>query len=410
MPLLELFRVAFEALRVNLMRSILTMLGIIIGVAAVIAMVTVGAGAQAEVDRQISSLGSNLFMVMSGARGRGGVRMATGSQSTLTVSDARALKTEIPEIVAAAPTMRGGAQVVVGNTNWSTTVQGIDNDYLIARGWQIDEGRDLEPQEVRTGAKVAILGATVATELFGAGNAIGQTLRVKNVPFQVVGTLVAKGQSGMGSDQDDVVMMPLQAAAGRVLGRASHRSDSIGVIFVSVAEAWMMDDVEQQMAAVLRQRHRISGEGQDTFTIRNMSEIVETRAEARQVFNMLLAAVASVSLVVGGIGIMNIMLVSVTERTREIGLRMAVGAKGRDILLQFLVEAVALCLAGGFLGILIALVLTFGIAWIAEWPMLLQWPVVVMALGFSGAIGIFFGFYPARKAAAKDPIEALRTE
>ena len=410
MPLLELFRVAFEALRVNLMRSILTMLGIIIGVAAVIAMVTVGAGAQAEVDRQISSLGSNLFMVMSGARGRGGVRMATGSQSTLTVSDARALKTEIPEIVAAAPTMRGGAQVVVGNTNWSTTVQGIDNDYLIARGWQIDEGRDLEPQEVRTGAKVAILGATVATELFGAGNAIGQTLRVKNVPFQVVGTLVAKGQSGMGSDQDDVVMMPLQAASGRVLGRASHRSDSVGVIFVSVAEAWMMDDVEQQMAAVLRQRHRISGEGQDTFTIRNMSEIVETRAEARQVFNMLLAAVASVSLVVGGIGIMNIMLVSVTERTREIGLRMAVGAKGRDILLQFLVEAVALCLAGGFLGILIALVLTFGIAWIAEWPMLLQWPVVVMALGFSGAIGIFFGFYPARKAAAKDPIEALRTE
>ena len=410
MPLLELFRVAFEALRVNLMRSILTMLGVIIGVAAVIAMVTVGAGAQAEVDRQISSLGSNLFIVMSGARRRGGVRSATGAELTLTEADARAMKAEIPEIVAAAPTMRGGAQVVVGNTNWSTTVQGVDNEYLVARAWQIDEGRDLEAQEIRTGAKVAILGATVATQLFGAGNAIGQTVRVKNVPFEVVGTLVAKGQSGMGSDQDDIVMMPLQAARGRVLGRLGHRSDSVSVIFVSVAEAWMMDDVEAQIGSVMRQRHRVTGDKEDSFTIRNMSEIVETRAEARQVFNMLLAAVASVSLVVGGIGIMNIMLVSVTERTREIGLRMAVGAKARDILLQFLVEAVALCLAGGFLGILIALVLTFGIAWIAEWPMLLQWPVVVMALGFSGAIGIFFGFYPARKAAAKDPIEALRTE
>ncbi len=410
MPLLELLRVALEALRVNLMRSVLTMLGIIIGVAAVIAMVTVGAGAQAEIDRQISSLGSNLFMVMSSARSRGGVRSASGSELRLTVADARALKAEIPEIVAAAPTMRGAAQVVVGNTNWSTTIQGIDNEYLVARGWQIDEGRDLEPQEIRGGSKVALLGSRVATELFGAGNAIGQTVRIKNVPFVVVGTLLEKGQSSMGFDQDDIAMVPLDAARGRVLGRGGPRSDTVSVIFVSVAEGWMMDDVERQIGEVLRQRHRVRPGAEDPFAIRNMSEIVETRAEARQVFNMLLAAVASVSLVVGGIGIMNIMLVSVTERTREIGLRMAVGAKGRDILLQFLVEAVTLCLIGGFLGILCALVITFGIARIAEWPVLLQWPVVVLALGFSAAIGIFFGFYPARKAAAKDPIEALRTE
>ena len=410
MPVVELLRVALEALRVNLLRSVLTMLGIIIGVAAVIAMVTVGAGAQAEIDRQISSLGSNLFMVMSSARSRGGVRSASGSELRLTVADARALKAEIPEIVAAAPTMRGAAQVVVGNTNWSTTIQGIDNEYLVARGWQIDEGRDLEPQEIRGGSKVALLGSRVATELFGAGNAIGQTVRIKNVPFVVVGTLLEKGQSSMGFDQDDIAMIPLDAARGRVLGRGGPRSDTVSVIFVSVAEGWMMDDVERQIGEVLRQRHRVRPGAEDPFAIRNMSEIVETRAEARQVFNMLLAAVASVSLVVGGIGIMNIMLVSVTERTREIGLRMAVGAKGRDILLQFLVEAVTLCLIGGFLGILCALVITFGIARIAEWPVLLQWPVVVLALGFSAAIGIFFGFYPARKAAAKDPIEALRTE
>ena len=410
MPLLELFRVAFEALRVNLMRSILTMLGIIIGVAAVIAMVTVGAGAQAEVDRQISSLGSNLFMVMSGARSRGGVRTAAGSEVRLTVDDARALKAEIPEIVAAAPTMRGAGQVVLGNTNWATTIQGIDNEYLVARGWQIDEGRDLEPQEVRTGGKVALLGARVVRELFGAGNAIGQTIRIKNVPFQVVGTMVPKGQSSMGYDQDDIVMIPLRAARGRVLGRSGTRADSVSVIFVSVAEGWMMDDVERQILEVLRQRHRVPPGRDDPFGIRNMSEIVETRAETQAVFNILLAAVASVSLVVGGIGIMNIMLVSVTERTREIGLRMAVGARARDILLQFLVEAVTLCLLGGFLGIVIALVLTFGIARIAEWPVLLEWPVVVLALGFSGAIGVFFGYYPARKAAAKDPIDALRTE
>ena len=247
-------------------------------------------------------------------------------------------------------------------------------------------------------------------ELFGAGNVVGQAIRIKNVPFTVVGALKAKGQSSGPWDQDDTVMVPFKTAEGRVIGKSRSRTGAVRAIYVSVGNSRAMDDVEQEIAEILRQRHRIGPDQQDTFSIRNMTEMVETRAEAKQTFNMLLAAVASVSLVVGGIGIMNIMLVSVTERTREIGLRMAVGAKERDIMLQFLVEAVTLCLAGGLLGIVIALTVTVGIAEIAGWPVLVQWPIIFIAMAFSGAIGVFFGFYPARKAAAKDPIEALRSE
>ena len=410
MSLFELIRVAFDALRVNLLRSFLTMLGIVIGVAAVIAMVTVGAGAQAEVDRQIQSLGSNILMVRSGSRFFGGARTAAGSTESLTVDDSRALKAEIPEIVAAGSSNRGSGQVVVGNQNWSTTLYGVDADYLIARNWEIAQGREFEPAEFRNGAKVALLGNTVVEELFGAGNVVGQAIRIKNVPFTVVGALKAKGQSFGPWDQDDTIMVPFKTAEGRLLGRNQHRTGSVRDIYVSVGDPRMMDYVEEEIAEVLRQRHRIGPNQQDTFSIRNMTEMVETRAEASQVFNMLLAAVASVSLVVGGIGIMNIMLVSVTERTREIGLRMAVGAKERDIMFQFLVEAVTLCLLGGLIGIVVALTITVGVAEIAGWPVLVQWPIVFIAIAFSGAIGIFFGFYPARKAAAKDPIEALRSE
>ena len=410
MSLFELVRVAFDALRVNMLRSVLTMLGIVIGVSAVIAMVTVGAGAQAEVDRQMQALGSNLLMIRSGSRWFGGARTAAGSTESLTVDDTRALKEGIPEIVAAASTNRGSAQVVVGNLNWSTTIYGIDGDYLIARNWEIAQGREFEPREFRNGAKVALLGDTVVKELFGAGNVVGQAIRIKNVPFTVVGALKAKGQSSGPWDQDDTVMVPFKTAEGRVIGKSRSRTGAVRAIYVSVGNSRAMDDVEQEIAEILRQRHRIGPDQQDTFSIRNMTEMVETRAEAKQTFNMLLAAVASVSLVVGGIGIMNIMLVSVTERTREIGLRMAVGAKERDIMLQFLVEAVTLCLAGGLLGIVIALTVTVAIAEIAGWPVLVQWPIILIAMAFSGAIGIFFGFYPARKAAAKDPIEALRTE
>ena len=410
MSLFELVRVAFDALRVNMLRSVLTMLGIVIGVSAVIAMVTVGAGARAEVDRQMQALGSNLLMIRSGSRWFGGARTAAGSTESLTVDDTRALKEGIPEIVAAASTNRGSAQVVVGNLNWSTTIYGIDGDYLIARNWEIAQGREFEPREFRNGAKVALLGNTVVKELFGAGNVVGQAIRIKNVPFTVVGALKAKGQSSGPWDQDDTVMVPFKTAEGRVIGKSRSRTGAVRAIYVSVGNSRAMDDVEQEIAEILRQRHRIGPDQQDTFSIRNMTEMVETRAEAKQTFNMLLAAVASVSLVVGGIGIMNIMLVSVTERTREIGLRMAVGAKERDIMLQFLVEAVTLCLAGGLLGIVIALTVTVGIAEVAGWPVLVQWPIIFIAMAFSGAIGVFFGFYPARKAAAKDPIEALRSE
>ena len=410
MSLFELVRVAFDALRVNMLRSFLTMLGIVIGVAAVIAMVTVGAGAQAEVDKQIQALGSNILMVRSGSRFFGGARTAAGSVESLTVDDTRALKVEIPEIVAAGSSNRGQGQVVVGNQNWSTTLYGVDADYLIARNWEIAQGREFEPAEFRNGAKVALLGNTVVDELFGAGNVVGQAIRIKNVPFIVVGALKAKGQSFGPWDQDDTIMIPFKTAEGRLLGRSQHRTGSVRDIYVSVGDPRMMDYVEQEIAEVLRQRHRIGPNQQDTFSIRNMTEMVETRAEATQIFNMLLAAVASVSLVVGGIGIMNIMLVSVTERTREIGLRMAVGAKERDIMFQFLVEAVTLCLLGGLVGIVVALTITVGVAEIAGWPVLVQWPIVFIAIAFSAAIGIFFGFYPARKAAAKDPIEALRSE
>ena len=406
----ELFRVAFGALRVNLLRSTLTILGIVIGVAAVITMVTMGAGTQAEVDRQIQSMGSNVFMVRSGSSRRGGPRVAVGSEQRLTEADAIALKREIPEIVAAAPTLRGNGQAVVGNLNWATTIQAINRDYLIARGWQIDEGRDFEPQELRSGAKVALLGATVAEELFGVGSVVGQTIRVKNVPLTVVGTLVPKGQTSMGSDQDDIVMVPLETGRKRLVGRSSARAGGVDILFVSVEEAWMMDDVEEQMREFFRSRHRVAADAPDSVFIGNMSEWMETRAETQQLFNTLLAAVASVSLIVGGIGIMNIMLVSVTERTREIGLRMAVGAKGRDIMRQFLVEAITLCLAGGLIGIALALATSLAVARLAGWPVLVQWPVVIIAFVFSGTIGVFFGFYPARKAAAKDPIEALRSE
>jgi len=409
MSLLEALRVAFGALRTNLLRSLLTMLGIIIGVAAVITMVTLGTGAQRQIDAQIESLGSNLLVVFPGAGRDRGVRTAAGTRIRLTEADAKALKREIPDIVAAAPTMRGQAQIVYGNTNWSTIVQGIDGDYLTARNWTISAGRDLEPREIRTGAKVILLGATVEEALFGESRALGQMVRVGTVPFEVVGVLGAKGQTMMGGDQDDTVMMPLAAARTRVLGQQQAVADAVGVILVSVREPHLMSSVALQIAEVLRQRHRIQG-GDDPFTVQNMSEMVETRAEANRVFNLLLAAVASVSLLVGGIGIMNIMLVSVTERTREIGLRRAVGARASDILAQFLVEAVLLCSLGGGIGILVALALTLGIAGLTDFPVALDGAVVALAVLFSATIGVLFGYYPARRAARQDPIVALRHE
>jgi putative ABC transport system permease protein len=408
--LAEAVLIAITALKTNVLRSLLTMLGIIIGVAAVITMVAMGTGAQREVDAQIAALGTNVFMIMPGSYRDRGARLGTGTRARLTEDDARAIRREVAGVVAAAPTMRGSVQVVAGNMNWSTTVQGIDNDYLLARSWTLAEGRAFEPREVRSGARVVLVGVTVAEELFGEADVLGQTIRLNNVPFSIVGVLGRKGQSMMGSDQDDVVMVPLEAARGRLLGHSQAVARAVGVIMVSVEQAFMMDEVEEQMTALLRQRHRVRGDQEAPFRIRNMSEMVETRAETSRVFNMLLAAVAGVSLVVGGIGIMNIMLVSVTERTREIGLRRAVGARRGDILGQFLIEAVTLCTLGGVVGVLLSITIIVVTARTTGWPVALPPQIVVLAVLFSAVIGVFFGYYPARKAARQDPIEALRHE
>jgi len=403
-------RIALAALRVNKMRSALTMLGIIIGVAAVIVMIAVGNGAQARVEDQIRSLGSNIIMVMSGAALSGGARSGSGSQQTITEDDAYALGREIEEI-AAAPTLRGSGQVVAGNANWSTTFYGITPDYLEAREWPIAEGRGFEQAEMNSAAKVALIGQTVAKSLFGDGSALDQVIRVRKVPLTVIGVLEKKGQNMMGQDQDDVILMPISTARKRVLGAsAMAKSRAVGSITVKVRQGADMKVAEEKMRELLRQRHRLQPGQDDDFFVRNLSEILQAQEASSKVLAMLLAAVASVSLLVGGIGIMNIMLVSVTERTREIGLRMAVGARGGDILSQFLVEAVTLSLIGGIIGILLGIGGSFLVGELAGWRTELSLPSIGLAVGFAAVVGIFFGYYPARKASSLLPIEALRYE
>ena len=407
---LQSARVALRALRVNMLRSVLTMLGIIIGVGAVIAMVGVGAGAQARVAEQIQSLGSNLIIVLSGSTTQGGIRLGQGSQLTITEEDSAAIAREVPAVQASAPSMRGSAQVVYGNLNWATGIQGVTPDYSEAREWGIVSGRFVTSEDVDGATKVALLGQTTAQNLFGDSDPLGQIIRIKKVPFTVVGVLDRKGQNSWGQDQDDIVLIPLSTAKKKVLGVSQANARSVGAISVKIRPAESMSDAEDQMRGLLRQRHRLQPYQDDDFTIRNLSEILQTQEESSKVMTYLLAAIASVSLLVGGIGIMNIMLVSVTERTREIGLRMAVGARGRDILMQFLVEAVTLSLIGGVIGIVLGVGGTQAISQFAEWRTQLPVEAIMMAFGFSAAIGIFFGFYPARKAAQLDPIEALRYE
>ena len=320
------------------------------------------------------------------------------------------MKAEIPNIVAAAPSISEREQLVSGSDNWNARIYAMTADFMVARNWKVKEGRPISADEFNRGERVLLMGQTIVESMFGASNVIGQTVRVRNVPFTIVGTLERKGSSSNGWDQDDVVLVPIKTARTRLMGRSGTRGNSVEYIYVTVRESWMMPDVEQQASELLRQRHRVPFDADDPFTIRNMSEMYETQLEAQNVFNYLLSAIASVSLLVGGIGIMNIMLVSVTERTREIGLRMALGARSRDIMLQFLVEAVVLCIGGGAIGIGVAMGASYGIAELAKWPVLVQTYVILLAIVFSGCIGIFFGFYPARKAAAKDPIDALRTE
>ena len=401
--------VALRSVRVNALRSALTMLGIIIGVAAVITMVAVGAGAQDRVAAQIESLGSNLIVIFNGSVTSGGARLGAGSNRSLTESDAEALRS-IDAIEAAAPTVRSTVQLVNGNLNWSTSTQGTTRDYLVAREWAVAVGRDFSPDEVRGAQKVLLLGGTVAENLFPDGDALGATLRLNKVPFTVIGVLAEKGQNSFGQDQDDIAVIPISTAKKRVFGSQRGRPDSVRSILVKVREAERMAEAEEQVNELLRVRHRITPGQTDDFAVRNLSEIMATREASSRILSILLAAVASVSLVVGGIGIMNIMLVSVTERTREIGLRMAVGARRRDILVQFLVEAVTLSLIGGLIGIAIGIGASVAIANIADWPVLIQPASLVIAFVFAGAVGIFFGFYPARKAALLNPIDALRYE
>jgi putative ABC transport system permease protein len=411
MNMLAVLRIALKALRVNKLRSSLTMLGMIIGVAAVIAMIAIGSGAQERVRQQIKNLGSNLILIFPGSTTASGVRLGTGAAQTLTEEDAMAIAREVEGVVVAAPAVRGAGQVVAGNANWSTQYFGTTNDYFVARDWPLAAGRLFEEAEINGAGKVAIIGQTTAEKLFGEGvDPIDQVIRVRKVPLTIIGVLERKGQNALGQDQDDILLLPISTARNRVLGQAQGRQKRIGSISVKTADGVDMKGVEERMRELLRQRMRVQPGGEEPFTIRNLTEILQAQETASRVLTMLLGAVASVSLLVGGIGIMNIMLVSVTERTREIGLRMAVGARGRDILKQFLVEALVLSMIGGAIGILLGVGASMLIAQFANWNTDITPQAIALAVGFAAAIGVFFGFYPARKASRLLPIEALRYE
>jgi putative ABC transport system permease protein len=399
------FNVAFRALRRNKMRSVLTALGIIIGVAAVIAMVGIGNGAKAQVEAQIASLGQNVILIFSGSTTASGIRTGWGGAGTLKIEDAEAIRREVSGVTAVSEEVVSTTQVAAGNQNWFTRIYGESADYFDLRQWPLADGAPFTAQDVRSANKVCVIGRTTATQIYGNDDPIGQVLRIKNVPFTVTGVLVTKGLSAQGVDQDDIVVMPYTSAMKRVSGGTTLRN-----INVQVGDARQMSAAQQQIIELLRQRHNIRAGRDDDFTVRNQQEIADAATATTDVMTGLLGAIAGVSLVVGGIGIMNIMLVSVTERTREIGTRMAVGAHGRDILTQFLIEAISLSSVGGILGIIIGIAAAKTIAVTRHWPALISPGSIVIAFLVSAAVGIFFGFYPARKAARLDPIEALRYE
>ncbi len=402
--------IAMRALQVNKLRSILTMLGIVIGVAAVIAMMAIGGGAQKRLQEQIASLGSNLLIIIPGSIIQAGARLGFGNAQTLTEADARAILMEIPEVAIAASMTRSNAQVVFGNTNWSTTINGVYNDFFEAREWSLADGRLFDQGEITRFGKVAIVGKTVANQLFGEDDPIGQVVRIRGIPFEIIGLVESKGQSSQGQDQDDIIFVPLTTGRNRLFGEPRGRIARVGTIMIKAQDGVDTQYVEERITELLRQRHRIRPTMENDFQVRNLTEILKTQEAASRVMSLLLAAIASVSLLVGGIGIMNIMLVSVTERTREIGLRLAVGARSKDIMMQFLVEAMTLATLGGAIGVLIGILISAGVAWIADWNISLSIFSIILAVGFSAAIGIFFGYYPAKTAAKMQPIAALRYE
>jgi putative ABC transport system permease protein len=406
MGALQTILVALDALRANKLRSCLTALGIIIGVASVVTMVAVGNGAQTHVTDQIRALGANVLMVMPGAARQNGVKMQAGSRHTLTEGDAVALPSQILQVRAAAPSISGNAQIVRGNRNWSTTVNGTTAAHFVVRDWQFSAGRVFTAEEERSAGKVVVLGSTVARELFGEDSAVGQQIRIMNVPFDVVGVLHRKGE-----DQDDVVFVPIATAKLRFLGGASGiNRDAVAYILVKATSDEEMKAAEGQIEALLRQRHRLRPDQDSDFEVNNPAAVLAAQQGATTTIAWLLAAIASVSLLVGGISIMNIMIVSVTERTREIGIRRAVGARGRDIRRQFLSEAVVLCLVGGLVGTGTGAGMSVAVAELAGWPVFLSPTSVLFAIGFAGMTGIFFGLYPAQKAAKLKPIEALKAD
>ena len=405
MSLGELLAIGLQALSRNRMRSALTVLGIVIGVAAVIATLAIGQGAREAVQAQIRSLGANTLTVMSGTITASGARMSMGSNNTLTPEDAEAIKRECPAVQAVAPTVRSSAQVVYGANNWATQVQGTSADFPIVRAWPVASGVFITDSDVRGAAKVCVLGTEVAQQLFGDADPIGSTVRIKDMPFKVVGVMGVKGGMGWGGSQDDVVLVPLTTAMRKISNRTS-----VNNIAVSAVSQREVAAANEQITELLRERHRIRDGADQDFFIFSQQEIASSAAETSRVMTVLLASIAAVSLMVGGIGIMNIMLVSVTERTREIGIRRAIGARRRDIMLQFLAESAFLSLAGGTLGVALGVGAATAITQLARWPTMIQPGAVALAFGFATGIGLFFGYYPALRAAALDPVEALRYE
>jgi putative ABC transport system permease protein len=410
MNLLAAFASALRALATNWLRSMLTMLGIIIGVAAVITMIAIGGGAQARVEAQIKALGSNVMLVLPGARTAGGVRLGAQTGQSLTEADAQAIAVEVPEVQAAAPSLRTGAQVVAANSNWSTAVLGTTADYLEVRDWPLAAGRGFEAAEQAGSGKVAVIGQTVATQLFGDADPLDQMIRVRTVPLQVIGVLDSKGQNSIGQDQDDIIVVPLSTFRNRIQGMSAGRIKRVSAVSVKIREGQSMAAAEEKIRELLRQRHRTPAGAEDDFSIRNLTEVLQAEEESSRVMALLLAAVAGVSLVVGGIGIMNIMLVSVTERTREIGIRKAIGALRRDILTQFLLESLTLSLLGGAIGIALGLLISFGASRAFDINLVVDLNTILLSATFAGVVGLVFGIYPAWRASNLAPIEALRYE